>query len=36
MGDKMTELNEDILRELYGEVSSVAAVKTINYLDWRS
>ena len=33
MGDKMTELNEDILRELYGEVSSVAAVKTINYLD---
>ena len=29
----MTKVNEEILRELYGEVSSVAAVKTINYLD---
>jgi len=29
----MTKVNEEILRELYGEVSSVAADKTINYLD---
>ena len=29
----MTKVSEEILRELYGEVSSVAAVKTISYLD---
>ena len=29
----MTKLNENVLRDLYGDVSSVAAVKTIDYLD---
>ena len=31
--EKMTKLNENVLRDLYGDVSSVAAVKTIDYLD---